>query len=101
MLLRHWPEFINASGENRIPDFSGNSLIRNRKTIPQTGLGREKRQENVKNAFLVTRPEKIIGKRVLLIDDVFTTGSTARECATTLLRAGAQSVSVLTLARAE
>jgi len=101
MLIRNWPALIKASGENRVPDFAGNSLIRNRKTMSQTGLGREKRQENVKNAFFVTRPEKIAGKQVLLIDDVFTTGSTSRECAKMLLAAGAETVSVLTLTRAE
>ena len=75
------------------------NLIRNRKTVSQTGLGREKRKQNVKNAFTVTNPSKILKKRILLVDDVFTTGATAEECAKTLIKNGAETVSVLTLAR--
>jgi ComF family protein len=101
LLVRHWPTLIRADRENRGPDFDEKNLVRNRKTLSQTGLGREKRRQNVKNAFSVTRPEKISGKQILLVDDVFTTGSTSRECAKTLLAAGAGAVRVLTLARAE
>jgi predicted amidophosphoribosyltransferase len=53
----------------------------------------------VRGAFGVRGPEAISKKRVLLIDDVFTTGATARECAKVLLDAGAKQVDVLTLAR--
>lgn len=100
LMIRDWPGSIRAAGESRVPDFDEKNLIRNRKTLSQAGLGRKKRLMNVKDAFSVTRPEKIIGKRVLLVDDVFTTGSTSNECAKTLLSAGAAAVSVLTLARA-
>jgi ComF family protein len=57
------------------------------------------RRESVLDAFQVTRPRLIEGERLLLIDDVYTTGATASACAQALLRAGAQSVFVLTLAR--
>ena len=51
-------------------------------------------------AFTVRKPERTAGKRILLVDDVYTTGSTLAECARTLLDTGADSVAVLTLARA-
>jgi predicted amidophosphoribosyltransferase len=55
----------------------------------------------VSGAFLVRRPERVRGRRVLLIDDVMTTGATASACATALKRAGAGYVAVLTLARTD
>lgn len=76
-------------------------LCRHRPTSPQTGLLREKRQRNVRAAFAVppqVRPQ-LVGARLILVDDVLTTGATANECARTLLDAGAQRVDVLTLAR--
>ena len=69
-------------------------------TAPQVGLGREDRSVNVRGAFAVRKPERIAGKRILLVDDVYTTGSTLTECARTLLKAEADSVAVLTLAKA-
>jgi len=75
-------------------------LIRTRSTIKQSLLTPEKRKENVKNAFAVIYPEKIAGKRILLIDDIITTGSTANECARTLIAFGALDVIVFTLAHA-
>jgi len=68
-------------------------------TKSQGHLSRKERQKNVKGVFVVKHPEQIQGKSVLLIDDVFTTGSTANECAKVLLKAGAKSVDVLTLAK--
>lgn len=76
------------------------SLKRRIITAAQVGLGREERLANVKGAFAVARPERIDGMRILLVDDVYTTGSTLLECARTLLKANADSVAVLTLARA-
>ena len=69
-------------------------------TQPQTGLGREKRMENIKGAFSVVDEAEVSGKRVLLVDDVYTTGATVDECAKAILGGGAVSVDVLTLARA-
>ncbi len=69
-------------------------------TAPQVGLGREERSANVRKAFAVRKPEKIAGRRILLVDDVATTGSTLTECASALMRAKAEAVAVLTLARA-
>ena len=75
-------------------------LTRNRPTPPQTGLDRRQRRSNIKNAFCVSRPGESAGKRVLLVDDVLTTGATAEACAAILLKDGAKRVDVLTLARA-
>ncbi len=76
------------------------SLIRTRETVSQTGLTRHQRRANLRGAFAVTRPEKLRGQNVLLVDDVMTTGATAGECARVLLRAGAKQVLVATVARA-
>ncbi len=74
-------------------------LKRRKHTLPQFDLGRSERGQNVKDAFEVRRKDKLEGRRVLLVDDVYTTGSTIRECARTLMEAGAEEIAVLTLAR--
>jgi ComF family protein len=76
------------------------SLARVRATRPQVDLHESERRRNVAGAFRVTRPERIEGQRILLIDDVFTTGATVDECSDVLRLAGAHSVDVLVLARA-
>lgn len=74
-------------------------LIRHRYTKSQIQMSRSQRQQNIKNAFDVVQPSVIVGKSILLVDDVLTTGSTADECAKTLLSYGAKKVDVLTLAQ--
>jgi ComF family protein len=66
---------------------------------PQAGLTHAQRLRNTSGAFHVPRPERVRGKRLLLIDDVYTTGATAGACALALRRAGAAHVAVLALAR--
>jgi len=68
-------------------------------TLTQTGLDKKERERNIKRAFEVRDKEKIAGRNIILIDDVYTTGATINECAKTLIKAGAQKVAVLTLAR--
>lgn len=75
------------------------NLIRLRSTRPQVELSGPERRSNVKGAFGLLRPAEVQDKRILLIDDVFTTGATMNECAKVLKKAGAASVTVLTLAR--
>ncbi len=70
-------------------------------TIPQTGLTGKQRRKNLKNAFMVTKPDKIAGKNILLVDDVFTTGSTVQECTKALKQAGCNRVEVVTLCRTD
>lgn len=94
-LLAH--AVARASGVPCAPDL----LVRRRATASQGHLSRAGRARNVAHAFQ-TRPARttlIAGKRIILIDDVLTTGATATECAAALQRAGAASVDVLTLAR--
>ena len=68
-------------------------------TRTQTLLTREERQENVRNAFAMRSKGRLNGERVVLVDDVFTTGATASACARVLRQAGAGDVCVWTLAR--
>jgi len=75
-------------------------LARVRATPPQRGDAAARRR-NVRDAFGVRRPQRIAGTRVLLVDDVFTTGATANACAAALRDAGAAAVGVFTLARVE
>lgn len=75
-------------------------LVRTRYTRPQVDLDPAEREDNVKGAFAVERPDEFKEKRVLLLDDVYTTGATVRECAKVLRKAGAEAVYVLTVARA-
>ena len=75
------------------------SLVKSKITQPQAECSGKMRIKNIKNAFTVKYPENIKGKRVLLIDDVYTTGSTLRECAKILSKAGAKSVDSLTVAK--
>ncbi len=80
-------------------DLEEHNLRRIKHTLPQVGLGKKERLKNVKGAFEVNRPEKINGKRILLVDDVFTTGNTLSECARVLKKAGALKVVAVTVAR--
>ncbi len=75
------------------------SLVRKRHTMAQTGLGKEERRKNVKDAFSVLNPAVVEDQEILLIDDVLTTGHTLNECAKTLKTAGANAVICLALAR--
>lgn len=68
-------------------------------TLPQTQCDGKQRHKNIKGAFTITHPERIKGKRIVLIDDVYTTGSTTKECTKTLLKFGAKSVDILTVAK--
>ncbi|MBI2447643.1 MAG: ComF family protein, partial [Candidatus Omnitrophica bacterium] len=77
-----------------------NNLKRIRPTQPQSNLdSKEERLANIRDAFKLTSPPKLTGKSILLIDDLFTSGSTVNECSRTLLDGGAQEVVVLALAR--
>jgi len=77
------------------------AVRRLRHTPPQAGLSGKERRKNVEGAFAIRRPDRVRGKRVLLVDDVLTTGSTASACARALKEAGARYVAVLALARAD
>ena len=74
-------------------------LLRHRDTESQTGLTPRQRRENMRGAFRVPDPSQVKGQDILLVDDVFTTGTTISECARTLKRAGAARVWGATVAR--
>jgi ComF family protein len=76
-----------------------NFLQRTAPTATQTLLTREQRAKNMKNAFAVRRGVDVAGKRIILVDDVFTTGATTNACARALRGAGAADVCVWTVAR--
>jgi competence protein ComFC len=75
------------------------ALQRIRYTVTQTHFDRRRRMRNLRDAFRVHPNAAVEGKRVLLVDDVLTTGSTLDECARMLLGAGAEAISALTVAR--
>jgi ComF family protein len=79
---------------------ASSTLMRLRATKSQAGLTPRQRRLNVRGAFTVSAPVAVAGKHILVIDDIFTTGATARAAAKTLMEAGAVSVCVATLARA-
>ena len=74
-----------------------NLLLKKKETPPQIGLGARERAINLRNSFEASG--RLHNKRLILLDDVMTTGATARECAKTLRKAGAREVVVVTLAR--
>jgi len=93
------PHALNpAAGSGRLV-LSPGVLERRRETQSQTGLTRHQRPENIRRAFAVVRPAEIVGRDILLVDDVFTTGTTVSECAHVLRRAGASKIYVATVAR--
>jgi ComF family protein len=76
------------------------TVVRLRATESQASLTPRQRRQNVRGAFVVADPRTVAGKHVLVVDDIFTTGATARSVAQVLLRSGAATVWVATLARA-
>jgi ComF family protein len=74
-------------------------LIRTVATESQTALPRRERLRNLRRSFAVRDSHPFAGRRILLVDDVYTTGTTLNECAKAMLKAGALSVSAVTLAR--
>jgi ComF family protein len=78
-----------------------NALRRKRATDTQAGLASAGRRRNVAGAFVLRANQNLAGKKILLIDDVMTTGATAGACAAVLKRGGAKSISLLTLARVD
>jgi ComF family protein len=88
-----------AIGEKQQVPVTFSALKRHKFTLTQAGSNKKERKQNIKGAFEISNKKEIAGKNIILVDDVYTTGATANECAKTLIKAGAQKVSVLTLAR--
>lgn len=90
-LKKVWPGLTTAHG----------AMQRVRETEAQYGLTPHRRRQNVRGAFRVVDAARVRGREVLLVDDMLTTGATARECARVLVKAGAAKVWVATLARVQ
>ena len=75
-------------------------LFKIKETLPQVELSEKEREENIKGVFIIRNRKKISGKKILLVDDVYTTGSTMKECAQLLKKAGATEVIGIVIARA-
>ncbi len=75
-------------------------LVKVKNIPPQTSLEADERARNVRGAFRVRKPEELQSKIVLLVDDVYTTGSTLRECSSVLKKAGVKEVRAVTVAQA-
>lgn len=90
-LLKFFPK------KNFYPDF----LIRVKNTKPQVELRKKEREKNLKRAFLVNKKyrDEVMGKKILLVDDVMTTGATLENCAKELKRRGAKEVVSLVVAK--
>ena len=103
LLVKNWHRIASAfSIDLTYLKIDKNILIKKKWTKPQTGLGREKRLTNMKNAFSLNHSSHLLevkGKNFLIVDDVYTTGATVSECAEVLLQSGAKDVDVLTLSR--
>ena len=94
-LARH---LAQQSGKALLPA----TLLRIKRTRPQVGLGARAREENVRGVFAIAtaRDNDVFGKRLVLVDDVYTTGATVAAAARVLRKAGAADITVLTFARA-
>ena len=74
-------------------------LIKIKNILPQSSLKKEERIRNVKNVYSIKNTQNISGKKILLIDDIYTTGSTVIECSRILAENGAKDIGILTIAK--
>lgn len=74
-------------------------LVKTKNIIEQSKLNREQRAENIRGAYELRNVNKIKQKKILLVDDIFTTGSTAKECCKTLKQTAVKDIDVLTIAK--
>lgn len=76
-----------------------NCLYKNKDIIAQSSLNKEQREENIKGAYLIKNQKKLVNKNVLLLDDIYTTGSTANECCKTIKQANPNKIGIMTIAK--
>lgn len=101
LLVRHFKKtYIQAHGHSPGWVIDTRTLARVKPTLAQTGFDVQQRRDNLKEAFQIRPRAEITGKKILLVDDVYTTGATCNEAARMLLKAGAARVDALVLARA-
>lgn len=80
-------------------DYKENVLVKIKNNKPQSELGQHERNSNVKGAYQLKNKSQIYQKKILIIDDIFTTGSTTNECAKLLMKNSASSVGIFTIAK--
>ncbi|WP_298863597.1 ComF family protein [uncultured Gimesia sp.] len=102
LLRSHNPASIIAEAlSHRLQaKYFGNILAKRKRTPAQTSLTLSNRRKNLRDAFAIRRCKQIVGQKILLVDDVMTTGSTANAATRVLLDAGASEVNVAVVARA-
>lgn len=80
-------------------DYNNQCLLKTKNIIEQSKLNKEERQQNIQGAYQIVQTKKIANKKILLIDDIYTTGNTANECSKTLEQANPKKIGVLTIAK--
>ena len=88
----------NEIAKNTGITYMAKNLVKIKNTEKQSTLTKSQRVENVENAFAVKEANKIVNKKIILFDDIYTTGSTVNECSRVLKKAGAKEIAVLTVA---
>ena len=76
-----------------------NVLKKDKNIVAQSTLNKAKREENIKDVYKIVNSEKIKNKKVLILDDIYTTGSTVNECSKVLKEAGCKEIGVITIAK--
>ena len=89
-------ETISKALEKRIVT---NCLYKSKNIVAQSTLNKQEREENIKNVYTIKNQNILLNKKVLLVDDIYTTGSTANECCKILLKAKPNKIGVMTLAK--
>ena len=79
--------------------YDGKSLQKIKDTKMQSSLNKTERRKNIKNAYKVVNQQKIKDKKIILLDDIYTTGATANECSKVLKQSGAKEILVVTIAK--
>ncbi|MBO4816018.1 MAG: ComF family protein [Clostridia bacterium] len=92
LIAKEIAKYTHLKMENKV-------LLKNKNIVTQSLLNKKKREQNVKNAFYIKNVERILNKKILIFDDIFTTGSTVLECAKIFKKIRTKEIGVLTIAK--
>ena len=84
---------------NALIEYNNQCLFKTKNIIEQSKLNKEERQKNIQGVYELRNRTMLQGKKILLIDDIYTTGSTVNECSRTLIQAQPEKIGILTLAK--